>query len=218
MTVIAKSDVEQVKVTMNRLVDSIFIDRDLPGAYDQFFYTSQLPVALSKALEEIGIDEEVQVSLDAKTKRKIFPAMWNYTYQPAILMLGTETLSTPKESVASFHKASQLLEDGRATFLRTHGLSSEDFYSALDRVTNKGDDVSLRTLESVTQNQEERIRQSIDQDLYMKNILRMKKSMVIKRHSLHRRILFEVQFEPFFRVILFKDNKKLKVVSFGDLL
>lgn len=213
----------EVEKTARLVIETIFRARQTKNAFEQYFQFSPLSPEEKSALEKLGYDSSDESSRykDARTGSRVIAASWNYEYQPVLLVLGTTDLTSGAKFKESFDKAQSIIEAERKRALAKRGLNEEQFYSLLDLKAAKDNDAlerNLTTLEQLDADLNRFIEQKTDKVTLNGNIAKMEESLVIEKHTLGSRTLYEVQFKPMFKMVLLQRDAELKMVAFGDVL
>ncbi|HKC63833.1 MAG TPA: hypothetical protein VKB86_09355 [Pyrinomonadaceae bacterium] len=211
----------EVDKVLAQLIDTMFRERKVATAFENYFQTSALSSKEKEAIEDLGIENPIDLSnfRDTKTAARVFAVARNYEYQAAPLMLGTSPLSSGDVNRKNFYRAKEAIEQERERVLNKRKISKDEFYKLLGQVTHGSpDEQSLTTLELINADVDSFIEQKIDKTVYDQNITTMKKGRVLTKRTSNNQTFYEAQFKPIFRVVFVNKGQGLKVISFGDLL
>ncbi len=213
----------EVEKTARLVIETIFRSRQTKEAFEQYFQFSPLSPEEKSTLEKLGYDPSDETSRykDVKTGSRVIAANWNYEYQPVLLVLGTTNLTSGAKFKEAFDRAQSIIETERKRALAKRGLSEEQYHSLLDLKAAKDNDTlerNLTMLEQLDADLNRFIEQKTDQVTLKGNIAKMEESLVIEKHALGSRTLYEVQFKPMFKMVLLQQDTALKMVAFGDVL
>jgi hypothetical protein len=213
----------KVEQTARSVIETLFREKKRTDAFVRYFRFSELSREEKSALEKLGYDpsDEATRYKNSSTGSRALTVSWNYAYQPVLLVLGTTDLTSGQEFKESFEKAQTTVEEERNRALAKRGLSEEQFYSLLDLKAAKDSETlerNLTILEQLDADLDQFIEQKTNPATLSGNIKKIEESMLIEKHAVAGRTLYEVHFKPMFKMVFLQQGGELKMVAFGDVV
>lgn len=219
----SKKENPEVDKAVGLLIDTMFKERKVEEAFEQYFRLSPLSPEERSALSQIDCDPSDEISRykDARTTARALAVGWNYAYQPVLLALGTTSLSSGDVFRKSFEQAQVAIDEEREKILSKRGISKDEFYTLLDLKAVKDQSTlehHLTTLELINADIAHFIERKTNKNIYARNVTEMEKDYIIKPHGSGDHVLYEVGLKPMFKIVFMRQGDTLKMVSFGDVL
>lgn len=213
----------KVEQAARSVIETLFREKKRTNAFERYFRFSELSGEEKSALEKLGYDpsDEGTRYKNSSTGGRALAVSWNYAYQPVLLVLGTTDLTSGQEFKKAFEKAQTTIEEERNRALAKRGLSEEQFYSLLDLKAAKDSETlerNLTILEQLDAELDQLIEQKTNQATLSRNIKKIEESMLIEKHAVAGRTLYEVHFKPMFKMVFLQQGGELKMVAFGDVV
>lgn len=211
-----KDEKHQVKKITDDFIDLLFLQQNPEKAFKLYCAFKEWDDVDSDFIGESNFLKGVPENLGNDLNARISAGIWNYAFQEIYLKIGLnpilqiqegeEIIQNPSEYESLFNSVIKQNNSTIPDFDFT-GLSKEKIEERLSKIERDFKEVNNL------------IMTRIDQNLYNKNVEKMKNSIKIGKKIHKKKIYYVVEFLPSFSIIITEKNKNLKIIHLsGDIL